>query len=87
MQRSGSVIEAVVIEANRGVSEKAATQQFRRDRNARGTAQLSTSDVLSGTVVCVTSYGLFVDVGLADGLVQRSRCRSSARAPTRGSDT
>jgi hypothetical protein len=32
MQRSGSVIEAVVIEANRGVSEKAATQQSRRDR-------------------------------------------------------
>jgi small subunit ribosomal protein S1 len=54
------------------LSEKAATQQLRRDRKARGTAQLSDGDVLSGTVVGVTSYGLFVDVGVADGLVHRS---------------
>ena len=54
------------------LSEKAATQQLRRDRKARGTAELSNGDVLSGTVVGVTSYGLFVDVGVADGLVHRS---------------
>jgi small subunit ribosomal protein S1 len=54
------------------LSEKAATQQLRRDRKARGTAQLSEGDVLAGTVVGVTSYGLFVDVGVADGLVHRS---------------
>src|SRR6266545_6785011 len=54
------------------LSEKAATQQLRRDRKARGTAQLSEGDVLGGTVVGVTSYGLFVDVGVADGLVHRS---------------
>jgi small subunit ribosomal protein S1 len=54
------------------LSEKAATQQLRRDRKARGTAQLSEGDVLVGTVVGVTSYGLFVDVGVADGLVHRS---------------
>jgi len=54
------------------LSEKAATQQLRRDRKARGTAQLSEGDVLSGTVVGVTPYGLFVDVGVADGLVHRS---------------
>lgn len=54
------------------LSEKAATQQLRRDRKARGTAQLSEGDVLAGTVVGVTPYGLFVDVGVADGLVHRS---------------
>jgi len=54
------------------LSEKAATQQLRRDRKARGTAQLSVGDVLPGVVVGVTSYGLFVDVGVADGLVHRS---------------
>jgi small subunit ribosomal protein S1 len=54
------------------LSEKAATQQLRRDRKARGTAQLSVGDVLAGVVVGVTSYGLFVDVGVADGLVHRS---------------
>src|SRR6266542_3559922 len=54
------------------LSEKAATQQVRRERKAQGTAQLSEGDVLDGTVASVTSYGLFVDVGVADGLVHRS---------------
>jgi small subunit ribosomal protein S1 len=54
------------------LSEKAATQQLRRDRKARGTTELTEGTVLSGTVVGVTSYGLFVDVGVADGLVHRS---------------
>jgi small subunit ribosomal protein S1 len=54
------------------LSEKAAMQQLRRDRKARGTAQLSDGEVLAGTIVGVTSYGLFVDVGVADGLVHRS---------------
>ena len=54
------------------LSEKSATQQLRRARKAVGTAQLKEGDVLEGTVVSVTSYGLFVDVGVADGLVHRS---------------
>jgi len=54
------------------LSEKAAALQVRRDRKARGAAQLAEGDVLSGTVVGVMSYGLFVDVGVADGLVHRS---------------
>jgi len=54
------------------LSEKAATQQLRRDRKARATAELAEGQVLDGTVVGVTSYGLFVDVGVADGLVHRS---------------
>ena len=54
------------------LSEKAASQQLRRDRKARGTKELTEGDVLSGTVVGVTAYGLFVDVGVTDGLVHRS---------------
>jgi small subunit ribosomal protein S1 len=54
------------------LSEKAATQQLRRERKAQGAAMLTEGDVLDGTVVSVTSYGVFVDVGVADGLVHRS---------------
>lgn len=54
------------------LSEKAATQQLRRERKAQGAARLQEGDVLEGTVVSVTSYGVFVDVGVADGLVHRS---------------
>jgi small subunit ribosomal protein S1 len=54
------------------LSEKAATQQVRRERKAQGAASLSVGDVLDGSVASVTSYGVFVDVGVADGLVHRS---------------
>jgi small subunit ribosomal protein S1 len=54
------------------LSEKAATQQLRRERKAQGAEKLKEGDILEGTVVSVTSYGLFVDVGVADGLVHRS---------------
>lgn len=54
------------------LSEKAATQQVRRERKAQGAATLHEGDVLEGTIVSVASYGVFVDVGVADGLVHRS---------------
>lgn len=54
------------------LSEKAATQELRRKRKARAAAELTVGDVLEGTVTHVTGYGLFVDVGIADGLVHRS---------------
>ncbi|MDQ2951110.1 MAG: S1 RNA-binding domain-containing protein [Chloroflexota bacterium] len=54
------------------LSEKAARQQLRRERKAEGAAKLSAGAVLEGTVVSVTSYGVFVDVGVADGLVHGS---------------
>lgn len=54
------------------LSEKAATQQLRRERKAQGAAQLKEGDILEGAVVSVASYGVFVDVGVADGLVHRS---------------
>ena len=54
------------------LSEKAATLQVRRERKAEGAAKLSEGDILDGAVVSVASYGVFVDVGVADGLVHRS---------------
>lgn len=54
------------------LSEKAATQEMRRQRKARAAAELNVGDVLEGTVTHVTGFGLFVDVGIADGLVHRS---------------
>ncbi len=54
------------------LSEKAATQELRRQRKAKAAAELSVGDVLDGTVTHVTGFGLFVDVGMADGLVHRS---------------
>jgi small subunit ribosomal protein S1 len=54
------------------LSEKAATQEVRRQRKARAAAELTVGDVLEGTVTQVTGFGVFVDVGIADGLVHRS---------------
>lgn len=54
------------------LSEKAATQELRRQRKARAAAELEVGDVLEGSVTHVTGFGLFVDVGIADGLVHRS---------------
>ena len=54
------------------LSEKAALQEQRRQRKARAAAQLQVGNVLEGTVTHVTGFGLFVDVGIADGLVHRS---------------
>lgn len=54
------------------LSEKAAAQELRRQRKARAAAALTVGDVLDGRVTHVTGFGLFVDVGIADGLVHRS---------------
>ena len=54
------------------LSEKAAAQAVRRRRKEEASHQLSEGDVLDGTVSSVTTFGLFVDVGVADGLVHRS---------------
>ena len=57
------------------LSEKAAAQQLRRRRKEEASSQLAEGQVLDGTVASVTTFGLFVDVGVADGLVHR--CRES----------
>src|SRR5260221_4795315 len=54
------------------LSEKAATQELRRQKKARAAAELHVGDVLDGAVTHVTGFGLFVDVGVEDGLVHRS---------------
>jgi len=54
------------------LSEKAAAQQQRRRRKEEASSQLVEGQVLDGTVASVTTFGLFVDVGAADGLVHRS---------------
>ena len=54
------------------LSEKSAAQQLRRRRKEEASSQLGEGEVLDGTVASVTTFGLFVDVGAADGLVHRS---------------
>ena len=54
------------------LSEKAALQELRRQRKARAASELKVGDVLEGAVSHVAGFGLFVDVGVADGLVHRS---------------
>ena len=54
------------------LSEKAAAQQLRRQRKEEASSQLVEGQVLDGTVASVTTFGVFVDVGAADGLVHRS---------------
>src|SRR5207247_7834320 len=54
------------------LSEKAAAQQLRRQRKEEASSQLVEGEVLDGTVASVTTFGVFVDVGAADGLVHRS---------------
>lgn len=52
------------------LSKKAATQDLRRQKKARAAAELHLGDVLDGTVTHVTGFGLFADVGIADGLIR-----------------
>jgi small subunit ribosomal protein S1 len=54
------------------LSEKAAAQQLRRRRKAEASSELKEGQVLEGKVASVATFGIFVDVGAADGLVHRS---------------
>jgi ribosomal protein S1 len=54
------------------LSEKAAAQQIRRRRKEQASSELAEGQELEGTITSVTSFGVFVDVGAADGLVHRS---------------
>ena len=71
----GLTLKVIEVDERRNrliLSEKAASQELRRRRKALAAAQLNVGDVLEGTVTHVTGFGLFVDVGIADGLVHRS---------------
>ena len=54
------------------LSEKAAAQQLRRRRKEEASSHLEEGQVLDGTVAGVATFGVFVNVGSADGLVHRS---------------
>jgi small subunit ribosomal protein S1 len=54
------------------LSEKAAAQQLRRRRKEEASSHLVEGQVVDGKVAGVTTFGVFVDVGDADGLVHRS---------------
>jgi small subunit ribosomal protein S1 len=54
------------------LSEKAAAQQLRRRRKEEASSDLREGQVVEGKVASVTTFGIFVNVGAADGLVHRS---------------
>ncbi len=73
----GRELQVKVLEAdpkrNRLIlSEKGAAQEIRRRRKAQAAAALHDGDVLDGTVTQVAGFGVFVDIGVAEGLVHRS---------------
>jgi small subunit ribosomal protein S1 len=73
----GKELQVKVLEAdpkrNRLIlSEKAANQEIRRRRKAQAAAELHEGDVREGTVTQVAGFGVFVDIGVAEGLVHRS---------------
>jgi small subunit ribosomal protein S1 len=73
----GKRLPLKVIEADKRrdrliLSQKAAAQQLRRRRKEEASSRLEEGRILDGTVASVTTFGVFVDIGSADGLVHRS---------------
>ena len=73
----GKRLPLTVIEADQRrdrliLSEKAAAQHLRRRRKEEASSALTEGQVLEGKVSSVTTFGVFVEVGAADGLVHRS---------------
>jgi small subunit ribosomal protein S1 len=54
------------------LSERIAQHEMRRRRKEAAARELNVGDVLTGRVTRVAPFGLFVDVGVAEGLVHRS---------------
>lgn len=54
------------------LSEKGAAQEVRRRRKSQAVSELHEGDEREGTVTQVAGFGLFVDIGVAEGLVHRS---------------
>lgn len=73
----GDDITVKVIEVNRAqnrliLSERAAAREVREERRAELIESLSVGQVIEGTVVRLTDFGAFVDIGGADGLIHLS---------------
>jgi small subunit ribosomal protein S1 len=73
----GQTLSVKVLEVNRArnrlvLSERAATQELRGQRRERLLAELKEGEIRRGRVSGITDFGVFVDLGGADGLVHLS---------------
>ena len=73
----GKVLQLKVLEVNRSrnraiLSERQAIQAMREERKARLIQELSEGEVRRGKVTGISSFGAFVDLGGADGLIHIS---------------
>jgi small subunit ribosomal protein S1 len=73
----GQTLSVKVLEVNRGrnrlvLSERAASQELRGQRRERLLAELKEGEIRRGRVSGITDFGVFVDLGGADGLVHLS---------------
>ncbi len=73
----GKELELKVLEVNRSrnraiLSERSAIQEQREERKAKLIQELTEGEVRTGTVTGISSFGAFVDLGGADGLVHIS---------------
>ena len=73
----GKELELKVLEVNRGrnraiFSERQAVQQKREEQKARLIEELTEGEVRRGRVTGISSFGAFVDLGGADGLIHIS---------------
>jgi small subunit ribosomal protein S1 len=73
----GKVLQLKVLEVNRSrnraiLSERQAMQEAREERKARLIQELSEGEVRRGKVTGISSFGAFVDLGGADGLIHIS---------------
>ena len=73
----GRSLRLKVIEMNRRrnrviLSERAALQEWRAEQKDRLLAELKEGEIREGTVTSIRSFGVFVDLGGADGLVHLS---------------
>jgi small subunit ribosomal protein S1 len=73
----GRALRLKVIEINRRrnrviLSERAALQEWRAEQKERLLEELNEGDIRTGTVTSIRNFGVFVDMGGADGLVHLS---------------
>ena len=73
----GRTIELKVLELNRGrnraiLSERQAMQELREERKAKLIDELTEGEVRNGRVTGISTFGAFVDLGGADGLIHIS---------------
>jgi small subunit ribosomal protein S1 len=73
----GRTIELKVLELNRGrnraiLSERQATQELREERKSKLIDELTEGEVRHGRVTGISTFGAFVDLGGADGLIHIS---------------